>query len=105
MSDRLLAITLALILALPLFVSLDGDLFDPRRQPGPAVETEALLQAPAPAGLLESPAPDTAALTARAREAARRLSIQALEAMDKQSQGLENAITWRSAPTLPPEER
>ena len=99
MSDRFLAITLALVLALPLCLSLDGDLFDSRQQPDPAAQAESLLAAPLP----ETPPDDDQLLQEVAREAARRFSHQALEAMQQQVreldlEALDNKVTWRSAP-------
>ena len=98
MSDRLLAVVLALVLALPLFVSLDGDLFAPRIGP----ETDAMPRADSAAP--ESPSPEGLALeeevmTREVMDAARRFSQLAVEAMERQALGLEDAVTWRSAPT------
>ncbi|WP_299391183.1 hypothetical protein [Pelagibius sp.] len=46
MSDRLLAVLLALFLVLPLGLSLDGELFDPNDGVSPGAELESLLNRP-----------------------------------------------------------
>ncbi len=96
MSDRFLAIILALLLALPLCLSLDGDLFESRQAPDPAAPAESLLAAPVP----EPAAVEDQLLQDVAREAARRFSARALEAMRQQARELEreardHKVTWR----------
>lgn len=95
MSDRLLAVSLALVLALPLLVSLDGDLFDQSRfdqssQAGPPIDGER----PADAS-------DDAILSGTAREAARRFHVRALEGQDDAPQEPERSLTWRHDPPMP----
>ena len=92
MSDRLLAVSLALVLALPLFFSLDGDLFDHSSGPQPAGDPAATIALP-DAEALEQELRAQAAI-----EAARRFSVQAVEAMENEAHGLEDSLTWRSAP-------
>ena len=94
MSDRFLAITLALLLALPLCLSLDGDLFESREAQDAAVPVESLLADPEPAAVEDQLLQDVA------REAARRFSARALEAMRQQARELEreardHKVTWR----------
>ncbi len=97
MSNRLLAVSLALTLALPLFLSLDGDLFDPATDARPAGDPAAAIALP-DAEALEQELRAQAAI-----EAARRFSVQAVEAMEKEAQGLEDSVTWRSAPEATPD--
>ena len=90
MPDRLLAVSLALVLALPLLISLDGDLFDQNRQLGPPIDWQRPVDAPDDAVLLET-----------AREAARRFHMRALEGLDEAPREPERSLTWRRDPPLP----
>ena len=92
MSDRFLAVVLALCLALPLCLSLDDDLFESRD----TVEDKAALRLPplSPSeNLTEESAPSP-----EAEAAARRFSELAVEALEREAEGLEGAITWRPYP-------
>ncbi len=95
MSDRFLAVVLALCLALPLCLSLDDDLFESRDIAGdkaalrlpPLSQNESLTEEKAPSPEVEA--------------AARRFSELAVEALEREAEGLESAITWRPYPPKP----
>lgn len=103
MSDRLLAVVLALVLALPLFVSLDSDLFAPRMQAevptAPQLDGTSPESASSKSASPESLALEEEVMAREVMEAAKRFSQLAIEAMERQTLGLEDAVTWRSPPT------
>lgn len=92
MSDRFLAVVLALCLALPLCLSLDDDLFESRD----TLEDKAEFRLP-PLSQNESLS-EKKAPSPEAEAAARRFSELAVEALEREAGGLEGAITWRPYP-------
>lgn len=92
MSDRFLAITLALVLALPLCLSLDGDLFghqDDPRQTGVVV----------PGAQSSDAEPlDEEIRSEEMLKAARRFSLLAVEVMKREAQGLQENVPRQPQP-------